>query len=680
MATAAQPRLSLFDRAKRALAKARGEDTRAAIYPASPFAEWDYEAVEQAIDDALDAQTIDTSLANQIAILPTEGDARFISPRSRQNPIAINRAFYQGDHWQAGAGYIGPHPQATDPAFNETMVEVANIFTSQNAVREVDDRHVSGTVGKPWRWSFVPRRETGDQKANAEEQKAIDEATGFMRTWLLARKVPTLVRSAVATLLLAERSALRLAVPAGLTTTNAVGETVVEAKSVEEALAKIWPEHPSPEEAAVISDPDTKLEAGVIVYEGAAESDDDEETEDYAWLCFLNEVGDTVIRIIGADDEAEEQASDAEASAAVRDGDSTLQLGGRLTMFEMHRPALITPQVQQAQRALNFALTMVPRNVTTGGFVERLLMDAQAPGEPEIVDGKRTGRWIERPFYVGAGTTNFVEGAEYEVTDDQGNKIIRRGSPSAVFREPVKPDASLTAKDAHYRSILSEVGQLHVLISGDATSSAVARIQARAEYLNTLLLTQPEVEAALRWLLETALAMAEAIAGTPGKYTNLLRADVTCKLDTGPITPEERAAIEASIGKTLSQETAMLMLGIDDVDAEKTRMASDPAARTIRGKEIGLALAQLTAAGATLEGAAKLLGLEQKDIDDLMTPEKFATPLAGNGGNAGNPNNPPPTNPANPNPANQPAPSPNAPSKETKPSSSSGSKPGGEGQ
>jgi hypothetical protein len=706
LATAARPgkpRLSLLDRARRALANARGEDTRAPIYPPSPFAEWDYDAAEQAIDDALAAQTIDTSLKgqSQSAIVPVQGDAIFQAPRSRQNPIAVNRAFYQGDHWQRGSGYIGPHPQSTDPAFTETMVEIANIFTSQNAVREVDDRHVSGTVGKPFRWSYVPRRETGDQKATGDEQKAIDEVTGFMRTWLLARKVPTLIRSAVATLLLAERSAIRLTVPAGLTKTNAAGETVVEAKTVQEALAKIWPEHPSPEESAVVSDPDTKLEAGVIVYEGAAElsegtaPDDADETEDYAWLCFLNDVGDTVIRIIGADDDAEESATDGEdpeAKAEERDGESKLELGGRLTMFEMHRPALITPQVQQAQRALNFALTMVPRNVTTGGFVERLLMDAQAPGEPEIVEGKRTGRWIEKPFYVGAGTTNFVEGAEYETTDAQGNKVTTRGSPSAVFRDPVKPDASLTAKDAHYRSILSEVGQLHVLISGDATSSAVARIQARAEYLNTLLLTQPEVEAALRWLLETALAMAEAIAGSPGKYTNLLRAEVTCKLDTGPITPEERAAIEASIGKTLSQETAMLMLGIDDVDAEKTRMASDPAAKTVRATAIGTALVQLTAAGATLEGAAKFLGLEQKELDDLMTPETFEATPAGvrlNQPKPGKPGEtPPPAPPPIPSvpgdkPGTAPTPTPSkasatAKSPETKPASASGSAPGGQ--
>jgi len=694
--------LSFLARMRRLAAKAIAAPTPAAIYPPSPFADWDYEDAAQAIEDALEAQTIDTSLANQQTIVPAQGEAIFVAPRSRQNPIAINRAFFQGDHWQRGSGYIGPHPQPTDSAFTDTMVEIANIFTSQNAIGEVTTRHTLGAVGKPFRWSFVPRRDTGTQAPTTDEQTAIDEVTAFMRTWMLARKIPTLIRNATSTLLLAERSALRLTIPAGLTTTNKAGETVVEATSIEEALAKIWPEHPTPEGSAVISDGDTKLEAGVVVYEGAADreqgeaTDRKDDTEDYAWLCFLNDVGETVIKIISEhDDTPSDRTADATATEANADAASTyksapLKLGGRLTMFEMHRPALITPQVQQAQRALNFALTMVPRNVTTGGFVERLLMDAQAPGEPEVVDGKRTGRWIEKPFYAGAGTTNFVEGAEYEEIQPDGTRTIRRGSPSAIFRNPVKPDASLTAKDAHYRSILSEVGQLHVLISGDATASAVARIQARAEYLNTLLLTQPEVEAALRWLLETALAMAEAIAGTPGKYTNLLRADVTCKLDTGPITPEERKAIEESIGVTISQDTAMLMLGIEDVDAEKTRMADDLDSRTKRAEAIGKALMTLTTAGATLEGAAKFLKLEQKEIDDLMTPETFEATPAGvrlNQPKPGKPGEaPPPTPPpipsvAGPKPGTAPPPTPSkvaAASPETKPSSSSGSAPGGQ--
>jgi len=295
------------------------------------------------------------------------------------------------------------------------------------------------------------------------------------------------------------------------------------------------------------------------------------------------------------------------------------------------------------QRALNFALTMVPRNVTTGGFLERLLLDAQLPGSWEVdAEGKQTGRFIAAPHQAGAGTINYVEGARYEETNEQGDKVIRHGSPSAVFREPVKPDASLTARDAHYRAIVDEVGQTHVLISADATTSARSRIESRLEYLSTLQLTQGEAEAAIRFLVETALAMAEAIAGKPGEYTGALRCQASCKLDTGTVSPEERKAIESSIGVTLSQDTAMILLGIDDIEAEKARIANDPMSRAAYAKAIGEALTALTTPGASLEGAAKFLKLPKEEVDALMTPATFESepPAA----TTPNPSAPPPTN------------------------------------
>jgi hypothetical protein len=696
VATSAEPaaappekarKLSLIARVRRRLKAIAGgrpaqADDAGLRYPPSPFADWDFEDASSAVEEAVANQTIDTSNKPNGQIAPAIGDVRFQQNRRTQDPIRVNRAFYDGDHWQYGSGYIGPHPDVSDAAFGAAMTEINSIFTSQNVVREVTDRHVSGVVGKPFRWSLVPRRSTGDQKPTADEQRAIDAASALVRDWLKARKVPTLVGNATATLLLAERSSIRLVVPAGLATTNNDGTTTVAAKTIEEALAKVWPEHREPEASTVACDEDTKLEAGVVTYEASDydEDSDQPDTTDYAWLCFLSQVGETVIRILSDNDE-EPIATDGEAETSVdvpRAGDARLQLGGRLTMFEMHRPALISPQVQQAQRALNFALTMVPRNVTTGGFVERLLLDASVPGKFEVsTDGVR--RFIPDKLKLGAGTTNFVQGAEYETTNAQGEKIITRGSPTAVFRDPVKPDASIAAKSEHYTSILKETGQLHALIVGDATASAVSRIQARAEFLNTLLRTQSEVESALVWLIETALAMAEAIAGTPGQFTNVLRCQASCKLDTGPITPEERKAIEASIGVTISQETAMLMLDVDDVDAEKSRMAEDPASQAAYAKDVGTALQALTTAGATLEGAAKFLKLTKEQVTDLLTPETYAAlpggvtvrqPKPGVAGEVVEPQDA----------LEQPAAALSAPARDaggTKPTSSSGSAPGG---
>lgn len=588
---------------RRALEKLTGKNQRPNL-PPSPFQDWEFDDASGAVEEAIDAQTIDTS--GDQAVTPSPGDAAFANPRQQQNPIEMNRAFFQGDHWQGGAGWIGPHPQSGETGFSDAMREIALAFTSQNAIREVTKRHGAGVVGKAWQWAFVPRRSLKkDEEPSDQEQAAIEEVTAIVRNWIEARKISALIKNAIYTLLLSERAALRLYVPAGLAEEGEGGLSMVTAGSIEEALALVWADHPMPEFAAVVQDADTKLECGVWLFEQQGESEDDK-PEDWAGLTFLDESGLTVMRLVP------------QKSGEIPPIEASLDLGGRISMFEMHRTAIVTPQVQQSQRALNLALSMIPRNVISGGFLERALLGAQMPGRYEA-DGKGGQRFIPDPLYVGAGTTNFYAGQEAENAD--GTKTI--ASPSIQWREPIEPKASMSAADKHYRSILEETGQLHVIMSGDAEASGVSRVEARAEYLNTLQETQPEAESAIRFIIETALAIAEALANKPGFYTSQLRVQAQCRLDAGPLSPDERRAVQEQIGKTISQDTAMAMLGVDDAEAERARMMADPQARAALGLSIGQALQALTTAGASLEGAALFLGISQEQIDQLMTPATF---------------------------------------------------------
>jgi hypothetical protein len=314
---------------------------------------------------------------------------------------------------------------------------------------------------------------------------------------------------------------------------------------------------------------------------------------------------------------------------------------------------LITPQIQQSQRALNLAESMIPRTSVTAGFLERMLVDLELPREPEIVDGVETGRWIQKPFYTGAGTTNFLQSSEY--LDEEGR--TQRASGSVHYREPIAAEGPIKASGAHYAAILDGVGQRHALMSSDAIASAVSRITSRIEYLATLWPTATEVEALYRFILDTLLALSEAISNKPGLYTKVIKAAAQCRLDSGPIAADERTALEASIGKTMSQETAMKILGVDDVDGEKSKMASDPLARANLGKTIGDALASLTAAGATIEGAARFLGMDEELLKELLqgADEAAAAQAAADAANK-NPTNAPPTGGTKPPAERAPAP------------------------
>jgi hypothetical protein len=609
---------TFLDRAREASARILqriSDAVRPSTLPPSPFEAWEYEDAEDAIDDALERQTIDVSESSKPQNAP--GSAVYPDLRAQLDPIAMNRAFYDGDHWQNGGGWIGPHPATTDVGFADAMSEISLAFTSTNKVREVVERHALGVVGRAWQWGWVPRRDLKkDETPTKAEQTAIEEATALSRQWMKARKVSSLVRDAVCTLVLAERAAARLLVPAGLGVEDRNGETRVTAASIEEALGKIYVEHDRPDVAAVVTDPDTRLECGVWLYEATKDEDDDvddaENVIDYAGITYLDETGRAVVRL------TPEESDDVQGVAPV---EAVLDLGGRLPMFEMRRKALITPQVQQQQRALNLAETMIPRNIVTGGFLERIILEGQLPGEPEVdpETGKKTGRWLGKPFFTGAGTTNFIAAVEHEQED--GSIVV--GQPQVVFREPIKPDASISASDKHYRSILDETSQLHVIMNGDSDPSGKSRIEARAEYVKSLLLTQPEAEALIAFIIETSMAMAEHVANRVGQYTEQLRVQVACRLDIGPLNADERTAFEASIGKTLSRESAMMMLGVEDIDAELARMSADPYARAMLGKAVGDALTSLTTAGATLDGAAAYVGIEGEQLKALLTPASF---------------------------------------------------------
>lgn len=471
---------------------------------------------------------------------------------------ACNAKFYGGDHWQEGAGWIGPQPPLGDPGAAQVMAEIRKAFTSKNAIGEVVERHGNGVVGKEPAWGLTVRRplKTG-QKPNKAEQKLIDEAEALLTEWWDERGIQTLLQEAVATLLLGKRAVLRLFVPRGALTDGRVLQA-----DLHTALFSIYAHQPDVTAATRLTDPATQQQAGVYVYT-EAELLAPATGETRAEITAIDEQGRTVLRILGNDNQAAEEAE-------------PLDLGGKLLIHELARPLLITEQVRSSQRQLNLAKTMLGRNVVQGGFLERIILNGQLPGDwvddPSQSSGKR---FVPKPFRVGAGTTNFIAGATYQ--DADGKTQI--ANPSVVYRDPVPIETFVGTDRTAYQSILEETHQVHALISGDATASGESRKQARADFAQDLLKSKAQVDRAVRWLLETALALAAQFSGQPGRFASL-RATCECRLDTGPVSADElRLNQELSGGKQIySQETAMSRSGVEDVDAEKAKITEEQAA------------------------------------------------------------------------------------------------------
>jgi hypothetical protein len=467
--------------------------------------------------------------------------------------LPSHRAFAEGDHLQAGslglnaatgnvgglAGWIAPLPPPGHADHLRHVEGVGRTFVSANKVAEVQWRHTSGVVGRQPSRTFEGKNE--EQKELTEEQMRLKrQVDAWMADRWEKEGMHGGLQTAISNLLYAGRQSARLFLPRAYLWDGSGGSKVIPRVPLPEMLKLVRLQYPAPESCSVYVDPETFDKVGIFLYE--------EETERFVELTWVDRsTGLTHVRI---------------ASAAGTVDETAYDFGGLMPIFEMVRKPLITPQIIQNQKALNLALTSVPRNVWAAGARARTAFNAEPPPDGEPLD------W-------GAPVINFIEGKP--IKNERG-EVVDYASPTMQVEEPVEVRPSRDAVDLHEWQILSEARQLHAVMSADATASGISRIVARVEFLGTLGETKPTADACMEWQMDCRLAMAEAFTGgrpngrAPHPYTALLKADAECKLDPGPITPEERQALDQMVQSgRLSDETAMALMGVEDVAEERAR-------------------------------------------------------------------------------------------------------------
>lgn len=520
-------------------------------------------------------------------------DAKRLVGRYLRKDHEVVRKFYEGDHWQEGNGWIGPKPKMTDEGYADVMAEITRAFTSRNTIYEVVRRHASGIMGREPRWELTPRRMMAqDEEPTKEEKRLIDEAEAFLTEWWDKRNVAEKMEDYVATALWANAATARLYVPQGLLTDATLGDgrrtKAIRAASMEEALDLVHLMHPDPQQSAVYTDPDTMRQLGIYLWK-------DENDEDHMELAWVDPLGMTILQ--------------------VDEGYFPLNYGGRIPMYMMQHPGLINDAVLQNQRALNLALSITPRNVVTGGFLERVLLNAQMPGDWEYDEAGNRIKFIPEPYITGSGTTNFVRGIDY--TDEDGKTHIT--NPSVNWRDPIDVKPAIEAKDAHYLNILDEVEQAHILTTSSQFQSGKSKEQARAGFMASINTTRKRADACGRWTLETALAMAEQFSGQPGLYTSKLRAVFNSRPDYGPLAADERREYTEAMEKgVMSRERVMYLSGIDDVDAEIAKINTEKLSTMEMVKKLLEVIGSANTAGVGAEAAVKMLGLDEETAALVM--------------------------------------------------------------
>lgn len=508
--------------------------------------------------------------------------------------VKDNISFYTGDHWQGGRGWSGPMLSSSSEFYQSTLDNLAGVFVSQNAIAEIVDRHVAGVVGRtPGRHITLVRPLKNGEQPTPNEQALMDEAEALLTSWWTTQNGVTpralgdsgiklcspheVLQLAAASSLLARRGVLRLFVtPAALR--DGAETAVLPSMPVEEAIGVIKAGSPAVTQAAVVVDAATLRPGGVYLYKDG--------DVDRLEITAVDEDGRTVIRI-----------TDDEGSGS----EIALELGGRLTMHEIERKPLVTEQIRQAQKALNKAKTTGSKNLDSA-FLERVFFNSQMPGVQNA-----DGTFTPAEFQVGPGTANFLAGLPIY---NEHNQITGYTDPSAYFHDPTPSTVYTDSGEDFYRGILQEASQVYTLISGDATASGESRIQAKGEFENSLMDTKAEVGAALRWMLETVLALAAAIAGQPGRYDGL-RVVGDARLDLGVVsTEEQRQTAEAYKSGLLSRETAIRRIGVDDPAAEAARLDAEADETLVVLKQRAEIMKLLVDATADRSAAASVSGFD----------------------------------------------------------------------
>lgn len=446
---------------------------------------------------------------------------------------AESEAFANGDHWQNGDGWTGPKLSSDDPLSSDVTDFLEGIFVVEDVLNEILERHTQGVVGRAFVWYVT-----------GENEGIVGEVQQLLQPWLESRNGKAIIEEAVRNTLWSERGPIRLYVPLGKR--DEAGN--IPKEPFAESLNRIFIEAPHPSSCSVVQDPDTKQEGGVYLFK--------QEDEDVAEIVFTDKERLTTVR-----------TTDGEAAPP-------LDFGGALTMFEMRRKTMVTTAQKSKQKFLNHIMTAAQASISVAGWPEDFFFNAAMPGTWEQ-DSNGVKTFKPDTFKRGPGTANFLVGVSSQA--ENGSEVL--ATPQHKRQEPTNPDTFIKLKDELRASMLNRAHQGHTLLTGIATASAEKLVKSKGEYEASLSTTKEQVDRALTWLLETAVAMAVAFSGE-AKYAGLQVVSDT-QLDVGVISLEERRIVaDLQKGGFISQRTALGWAGVDDVDGEMALLEQEGQAAT----------------------------------------------------------------------------------------------------
>lgn len=491
---------------------------------------------------------------------------------------------YEGDYWQAGKGYLGPPPKASDKDSQALWQTFASRFISRNVISEVVARVSNSFLGKDPDWKYVVdgkqvKRRTGTSNpaksnatgstspktGNAESESILDEMDMVLGEYWTNEGLSSKLIECFEKRLVAGRCSLRIYIPGKYRDDDGF----IRAKSIAEAFKYIKVEVIGPESSRSIT---TDGETIALVTYKVVTDWVNMQTKDVIEFSFVDDNNMTFVGTFK--DGGEDGLDNADISSEINVDEKNL-------IYEMSGKPFVTEQLWKCNGLLNLALTMAGFGLVESGFRELILTNVELemeeiPGEDGAT--KRVPKGIKR----GGGAVQNMVGME-TVNYETGERTLH--TPGVHTIDPSPLDTYKDGKDLAYESCLEEAHEKYALISGDATTTGESRIQAMGDFYLKIKPYKPEIDQTGSWLLTVLIRIAALMAGKETEFENTsVLMDTTIRI-ANLTADERRIVLEMRQQGVISFETARVLLGVEDPILEEELVQKDRAQQIEFAKE-----------------------------------------------------------------------------------------------
>lgn len=417
--------------------------------------------------------------------------------------------------------WTGPKPPASHVKYSSVITQLNKIFQSYNLIKEIINYYRDTLIGQQFNWYLSQNKEKATEATEAEEILNLWWKWQYQLNFISNLNRIDPLSDAIISMLV-----------------NNISDSGIGVGYLRLYQPKKLLNNPLEYKSYVLHSPP---------YDSIAVERDDDGFIEYATYNCVQ--GQETYKLL---DSGLCEITDYEGNV------STVDLGGSIPIFELRGESLLTNSLKECQNSINKTLTLKGENLNYAGFLERVILNGQMPGEwiPDASSPSGERFVPTESLTYGANTVNFIQGLPLGDPRNPDGYT----NPSISYREPIGSDAFKQSLDIDIQTMYMSAGLGHLLTVSDGSLSGVSRESIKTSFETRLKSYQLTTENCL-----------ESVFNTMIKLLNLGSYEATVQLNPAlgkPLPEYSKLTIEKYNAGLISRNSAMVELGIKDPDSE----------------------------------------------------------------------------------------------------------------